>query len=359
MKMSSMIINLNNIEHNINEIRKITNSEIIAMIKADAYGLGDLKIAKFLNSIGINIFGVALVKEAIKLRKNNISNNILITSGFLKSDIKNILKYNLTVSASNLELLKELNKKASNKVNIHIKVDTGMTRLGFDISELPDAINYINKNLTNINIEGIYTHLSSADCDYDYTLEQLNKFDNLIKSLNHKFKYIHCLNSSGLLNFSNYSYNTIRIGILMYGYYPDLSLKDKINILPSVTLKSKILHIREISKDTYISYSKTFKSNKDMKVATIGIGYADGLDRKLSNNYSFKYNDIECKILGNICMDMCMIDITNIEDIKIGDEVTIFEKDKIYDMCQKLNTIDYEILSRISKRIDRKYIYKK
>ncbi|MDF2866176.1 MAG: alanine racemase [Clostridia bacterium] len=362
---AKMYVNLNNIKYNLEKIKeKIKDTiTIIAMVKADAYGLGDVEVSKFLKTLGINFLGVAIIDEGVHLRQNSINSNILVTGQFLEEDIQNILDYDLMVSVSNLDLLKILNDQAilSNKrVKVHIKVDTGMTRLGFNANEVLNTVKYIEENFSNILMDGIYTHLSSADVDDEYTLRQLNTFDSTIKLLlenNYKFKYIHALNSSGLLKYSEFSYNTVRVGDIMYGYYPDESLKDYISLKPSVKIVAPIINIREIDSGCSISYSRTFKSSENMKIATIQIGYADGLDRKLSNKLNVYINNTPCRIVGNICMDMCMIDVTNITNIQVGDYCTILDyDDSIYIISDIIGTINYEVISRISKRVKRLYI---
>ncbi len=362
---AKMYVNLNNIKYNLERIKeKIKgNITVIAMVKADAYGLGDVEVSKFLKTLGINFLGVAIIDEGVHLRQNSIDSNILVTGQFLEEDIQNILEYDLMVSVSNLDLLKILNDQAvlaNKKVKIHIKVDTGMTRLGFNANEVLNTVKYIKENFSNILMDGIYTHLSSADVDDEYTLRQLNTFDTTIKLLsenNYKFNYIHALNSSGLLKYSEFSYNAVRVGDIMYGYYPDESLKDYISLKPSVKIVAPIINIRDIDSGCSISYSRTFKASENMKIATIQIGYADGLDRKLSNKLNVYINNTPCRIVGNICMDMCMIDVTNITNIQVGDYCTILDyDDSIYIISDIIGTINYEVISRISKRVKRLYI---
>lgn len=364
---AKMCVNLQNIKYNVEKIKeKISNGiNIIAMVKADAYGLGDVRISEFLNTIGINHLGVAIVEEGVHLRKNNIDSYILVTGQFLEEDIENIIKYDLAISVSNIDLLKLLNDNAAThnkKIKAHIKVDTGMTRLGLNPKEVLNKVKYITENMKNIILDGVYTHLSSADTDDDYTLKQLTIFDNIInvlKSNGYEPKYIHALNSTGILKFSNYEYTAVRVGDILYGYYPDDSLRKYISLKPAVKILAPIVNIREIESGCSISYSRTFTSNSKMKIATLQIGYADGLDRGLSNKYNVIVNNIPCRITGNICMDMCMIDITNVESVKVGDYATILDyDDSIYTMADTIGTINYEIISRISKRVERIYTEK-
>lgn len=359
---SKLYINTENIKNNINFLKsKIKNStKIIAMVKANAYGCGIVQIPHLLEKNGITDFGVALVSEGVKLRKTGIKSNILVTSQFLESDFEDIIKYNLIVSVSNLEMIKKLNIYATysnSTVKIHLKIDSGMGRLGFDENNIYNSIEEIKNNCNNILIDGIYTHLSCADTDLKYTLYQLNKFDSIVKelkSLGYSFNYIHALNSSGILKFPQYQYTHVRSGILVYGYMPDKSITIN-EIKPCLSLKAPILRINEITKDCKISYGATHTAKKGTKIATIQIGYADGLSRACSNKYSVYIGNTKCKIVGNICMDMCMIDITDIEkNVNIGDEVTIFKNQSdIQEIADLTNTINYEIISRLNERIER------
>lgn len=361
---AKMYVNLQNIKHNLDKIKEKINSSVnvIAMVKADAYGLGDVEVSKFLQTLGVTFFGVAIVDEGVHLRKNSIDSNIIVTGQFLEEDIQNILDYNLTISVSNLDLLSKLNDIATEqnkKVKVHIKVDTGMTRLGFSIREVLNNVKYIKDNLTNILIEGIYTHLSSADTDDEYTLKQLNDFDSTVRLLDkngYTFSYVHALNSSGLLKFPEYAYNAVRVGDILYGYYPDESLREKISLKPSIKITAPIVNIREIEAGCSVSYSRKFNSVNKMKIGTIQMGYADGLDRKLSNKLDVYVNGMPCRIIGNICMDMCMIDLTNVPSVLVGDYCNILDyDDSIYTLSDIIGTINYEIISRISKRVKRIY----
>lgn len=359
---AKLYINSKNILNNINYLKSKLNSNtnIIAMIKANAYGCGAINIAKLLEKNGISDFGVALVSEGVNLRKNKITSNILVTSQFLECDFENIIKYDLTVSASNIQLLEKLNNYAismNSNVKIHIKIDSGMGRLGFDEENIYNNIKLIKDNLRQLQIEGIYTHLSCADSNINYTKFQLEIFDRIVKKLNnmgYSFKYVHALNSAGILYYPNYQYTHVRSGILIYGYMPDTSIKDN-NILPCLTLKAPIIRINNIINDTKISYGATYTAKKGQKIATIQIGYADGLSRTCSNRYYVHIGNNKCKIVGNICMDMCMIDISNVTaPIHVGDEVTIFKsREDLQKLAHINHTITYEIISRLNERIER------
>lgn len=356
---SKLYVNLNNIKYNIERIRENLKEEtgIIAMVKANAYGAGMVDVTKYLETLNISDFGVALVSEGVTLRENGIKSNILVTSQFLEEDILDVINNELSVSICEVELARKLNEKAKELdkiVKVHIKIDTGMTRLGFNTEDAIKNICYIRDNFTNLIIDGIYTHLSSADTNEEYTLMQLEKFDDIyneLLDLGFKFKYVHILNSAGTFLYSKYQYTHVRIGIAMYGYLPDYSLKEKLDLKPALKLAADIIHINDVKKDTSVSYSRTYTAKSDEKIAVVQIGYADGLPRVLSN----KYNTNLGKIVGNICMDMCMIKLE--KDANIGDEVVIFDfTNDLEELSSICNTINYEIISGIGQRVKRVYI---
>ena len=356
---AKLYVNLNNIKYNIEKIKENLKEDtgIIAMVKANAYGAGMLEITKYLESLNINDFGVALVSEGVTLRENGIKSNILVTSQFLEEDILDVITHDLSVSICELELARKLNKKAkelNKKVRVHIKIDTGMTRLGFSAHDVISNICHIRDNYTNLLIEGIYTHLSSADTNEEYTIMQLEKFDEIyskLLNLDFKFKYVHVLNSAGTFLYSKYQYTHVRVGIAMYGYLPDYSLKEKIDLKPSLKLTADIIHINNIKENTSVSYSRTYTSKSDEKIAVVQIGYADGLPRVLSNKYTTNVGEI----VGNICMDMCMVKLE--KDMDVGDEVTIFDyTNDLEEICNICNRINYEIISGIGQMVKRMYI---
>lgn len=350
----SIVDNLNSIKEKIGK-----DTKIIAMVKANAYGTDMFKMVKLLRENNINDFGVALVSEGVDLRKVLKNEKIIVTSGVVSDDdIEDAIQNDLSVSISDKYIAEKINEiayKKGSKVNVHIAVDTGMTRLGINRDEIIKDVLDIHNNCRNIILEGIYTHLSCADFDDNFTREQLNIFDSVVKELmtkGIKFKYIHALNSDGSVRFNDFYYTHIRIGMLMYGY----TNTDKIALKPALKLVSNIIHVNDITKSCKVGYGATYTANSGDKIATIQIGYADGLFRCLSNNYFVKVNGKKCKIVGNICMDMSMIDVTGL-DVKIGDEVVIFDyDDDLKEMSRKSDTISYEIMSRIGNRVERIFI---
>lgn len=355
-----MEVNLTNLSYNIKQIQKyIGNKELIPVIKANGYGSN---INEYLPLIKpFKIVAVATTDEGKYLRELGYKNAILILNQPSIQELDKILKYNLIVGLSSNEFLDELIKRKS-KIKVHLEIETGMYRTGISLNNLSSYIEKLTKN-KNIQVEGIYTHLSSADSDKYYTINQLENFDKAITIVQEKFKnikYIHALASTGIINYLNYAKrtNAVRAGIILYGYYPCDSAMSKIFLKPILKLKTKITFLKEVPKNTPISYSKTYLTKKTTSIATIPIGYADGLRRALSNKGFVIIKGKKCKIVGNICMDSCMVDVSSIKDVKVGDDVFIWDNEniKVEDLAKICKTINYEIISTISKRVPRIYI---
>ena len=357
-------INLSNLKHNIDRIKeKIYDSqELLVMVKADAYGAGLVQVAKFLEMQGIKNFGVAYLKEAALLRKNGIKANIIVFSGILPNEIEDALKVDAIYSVSSMEMLEMINNKAFGvKVKVALAVDTGMTRLGFDLSEIESLSKKI-KSLDNIAIDGIYTHFSSADVKTkeNITLEQIRKFDEAIELLESQEIHIpnkHVCNSAGILRYNSDKYNMVRLGVCTYGYYPDVSMKNEVDLKPIFKLTAPVCNVRTVPQGRLVSYNGTYTTDKETKIAVLQIGYADGLTRVLSNKLFVSINGKVARIIGNICMDTCMVDVTDV-DVNIGDEAVIFgyESEKLEEIASLTNTIHYEVITNIGKRVDREYI---
>lgn len=350
-------INKENLKYNLEYIKnKIgKDKDIIVMLKANAYGAGDKNISIMLEELGVKFFGVANVEEAIRLRGYGINGEILVTSPCVGDEIKVAIENNISMSVSDMENINEIDsiaKLIDKKAKLHIKVETGMTRLGFSYYDLRENIEFI-LNLKNIELEGIYTHLSCADNDEEYTKLQFDEFSKVLKEFDGKikFKYIHILNSDGTEKFSNknigVNYTHVRVGLMLYGYTK--------NTKPILKLEVPIMHINNVKKYQKVGYGGTFIAKPNMKIAVLKIGYADGISRVLSNKLNVVIDGKKCPIVGNICMDMCMVDVTDVEDVKIGDNAVFFDYDNNLEEISKLSgKIVYEFISGLSNRIDRK-----
>lgn len=350
-----MEVDISAFKHNIEEIKKyIGDKKIMPVIKANAYGT---YINKYLPAIkDFDIVAVATVDEAKDLRKLGFKNTIFLLNQPDISEIDKIIKYHITVGLSSFEFLEEIKKK-KNQVKVHLEIETGMNRTGIALEQLPRYLIMI-KNCKNIEVEGIYTHLSSADSDTNYTKKQLEIFERTVevaKKTIPTIHYVHALSTNGIINYLSDITNLVRPGIMMYGYDSFEGVTKKLNLKPVCKLKSKVTFLKEVPQKTAISYSKTYITKKKTKIVTIPIGYADGIRRCLSNKGYVLINNQRCRIIGNICMDSLMVDATALDDVKVGDTVYLWDNKniKVEEIASLCNTINYEILSTISDRVPR------
>ena len=349
-------VNLKNIEFNLNQIENLTQKKAIPVIKANAYGLGSIEVAKYLSKKNFKLFAVANLQEALEIKNFGLDNKIFIMGNNDKDDLKLAIENGFSITISSWDDIKNLEKlKTSKEVLIHIKIDTGMGRIGFSSEDSDGVIKYINKNKLG-TIQGIYSHLSSADENEDeFTLEQINLFKKYegMKDI----PFIHILNSPGIFKYSKYTNtNYVRPGISMYGILLfDTPLKKLLK--PVFTLKTKVIYIKTLNNNTFISYGKTAEGEKGDIIATLPIGYADGLDRRFSNGGTVKIHGKKCTIIGRICMDMTMIIIPNNlkNKVGVGTEVEIYGRD-INEKAQSIGSIADELMTRINKRVSRKYV---
>lgn len=360
-------VDLNNIENNINEIRKVIhkNTKIMAVVKANAYGHGEVEVSKKLNEIGILDFAVATLDEGIILRKAGIKGSILILGYTDIQNIKIVQKYDLIQTIVDFEYAKEVEKlNLDKKLNVHIKINTGMNRLGESYKNIDNLIKIYN--MKNLNILGTFTHLCVSDSLFEdnikFTKKQIDNFFKAIDTLklnNINVKKIHIQASYGIINYNDLECDYVRPGIIMYGVYSTLedkkSCKIKLNLKPALKLKSKIVSIRNIQKGESVGYGRAFIAKKDMKIATVSIGYADGYPRCLSSKDVYVLvNDKFAKIIGRICMDQMIVDVSNITNIEVGDIVTLLddiEEISAENISNLSGSISNELLSRLGSRL--------
>lgn len=365
------VINLDNLIHNINEIKKNINenTKIYGVIKADGYGHGAIMIARTILANGVDRLAVATLSEAIELRKNNITAPILIlgyTPGF---QAKDIISNDITQTVLSFEQAEALSYSAESlgkTAKIHVKLDTGMSRLGFSATEA--AIEDIIKisKLPYIEVEGIFSHFAMADAsDKSFTIKQCDKFKGIVTELENRGLVIpikHISNSAAILDLPDYDFDMVRAGILMYGLYPsDEVNKERLKLKPVMELKANISQIRKLEAGVGISYGHSFVTEKTSKIGTVPIGYADGYSRLLSNKIYVGYRGKKIPVIGNICMDQCMVDVTGIDNIEVGDEVYLFGdgshgEPSVDEIAQMIGTINYEVICILSKRVPRAYI---
>lgn len=349
---SILKIDKTKIKYNLKKIRKHTNNaNIIAVLKANAYGHDAILMAKILEDNNINNFAVATLEEAVRLRKANIKGNILIFGITAFENLDKLTKYNLIQTIHTYEYY-ELIKSSKIKIRAHINIDTGMSRLGFKV----DNENYINslKEINeiikdpNINIEGFYTHLYKAD-DLNISNQQIKLFDKFKKRLKNDNYIFHVANSLATSNKIALKYGYIRIGMLLLGYEDKPLIKLK--TIPK--LKSNIISIKDINKGDTVSYNGTFETKDDMRVAVVNIGYADGIPIEYGKNGYVFINNKRCKIIGRITMDYLIVDVTNL-DVNIFDEVEIFgDNIKIEEVLNKIDIIPHEFFAGLGLRIKR------
>ncbi len=352
-----MEVNLKNFDYNISQIKKKVgkNVNIMPVIKANAYGTYINTRLDILNKF--EIVAVAIVDEAIYLRKLGYKKEIFLLNQPYKTEINKIIQYNITVGISCFDFAEELKKNGKN-IKVHIEVGTGMGRTGVH----PYKIERFIKSLSsNIKIEGIYTHLSSADIDDEYTKNQLKSFNVAIqkaKEILGDIKYIHAAASNGIINYPESYFNLVRPGIIMYGYASSDGILEKIDLKPITKLKAKITFLKTVDKGTSIGYERSYITQRDSKIATIPIGYADGFRITFSNEWEVLIKGKKVPIIGRVCMDSFMADVTDIEDVTLGEEVIIWDNEniKIEDLAHKCNTINNEILCTISNRVPRVFI---
>lgn len=365
-------ISLGALKNNINIIKSLNseNTEIMAVVKADAYGHGDERICRCLSDeCGIKYFAVSNLDEAIAVRKFCPDSEILILGYTSPEYVREIVYYNIIQGIVSTEYAKQLVSKTSGKIRCHVKIDTGMGRIGLK-QDTPEQCAEEIKTLCameQLSVEGIYTHFAVADSDspdnirYSDMQEKfiLDTYDSLCNQ-GIKLPHVHFMNSAACCYRNNSRSTLARAGIVMYGLHPDISLDIPQGLSPIMELKAVISHVKTVNKGDCISYGRTFTADKELKAATVTIGYADGYSRLLSSKGEVLVHGKRCPILGRVCMDQLMIDVTGTQ-AEPGDVVTLFGRDgddiiTADELASLYGTIGYEVVCGISKRVPRIYI---
>jgi len=372
-------IDLEAFRHNLKEIRKILNpgTEIMAVVKADAYGHGGEMIACEAASCGAAFLAVARMNEAIQLRDCGIEIPILLFDDCVSENTERYLELNVRPTINSFDEAEKFSNKASRsgkKIKVHIKVDTGMGRLGFLADGLTTDQEYYSltgeikriSELPFIEIEAVYSHFANADTkDKTHANQQLSLFLKLKKELENILPQkilFHMANSAGLMEIPDSHFDIVRPGIIMYGLYPSDEVdKSRINLKPVMSFKSKIIHIKKVSAGFKVSYGSTFVTDRETIIATVPAGYADGLNRLLSSRGEMLVRGKKAPVLGRVCMDLTMIDVTFIDGVSLNDEVVIMGSQggmtiSAEEIAEKTGTINYEVVTSIAPRVPKKFI---
>jgi len=369
-------VNLKNLDYNFLQIKKIVPPEVKVMVtvKADAYGHGLIPVSKRLMDCGVDCLGVASIDEGIKLRKENINLPILVLGLILESDIEPFFKYDLAATVCSEGLASVLNKKASasrKTINVHIKIDTGMGRIGIMHQDAFAVIKKI-RAMKFLNIEGVFTHFAFADIDKNFTQHQIEIFSCLIKKLFNagmQIPLVHAANSCGVLNYKKSYFNMVRPGLIVYGLCPEKpfaakagssSVSGNIKLKPLLSLKTKVVFVKRVPAGYGISYGHIYKTKKNTTIVTLPIGYGDGYPRNLSNLGPVLIKGKKFKVSGRVCMDQIMVDVGD-TPVEIGDEAVLIgsqgkNKNTTEELAALSGTIPYEIVCGLGSRIPRIYL---
>ena len=369
-------IDLKALAHNFEQLQKLAAKNmshslgIMPVIKADAYGHGMLQVAECLNECACKYLGVSNVSEGVTLRASGFKHKILLFESTFVAEVKDILEFKLTPTLCALEMAHALDHEAHQagiQIPVHIKIDTGMGRMGVNEEQALGFVETLREECPNLVLEGIYTHLPVADTDRDFTLNQMRRFRDLVYTLENQsitFSYVHAGNSMGLGDYKSDLFNLARPGIMLYGVYPLEEIKKKISLRPVMSVKARIIFVQTIAKGRGISYGHTFKAKEDITVAVLPIGYSNGYLRSLSNKAFVLVAGVRCPVVGRVTMDQIIVDITAVtlsgRVPKIGDEAVIMGVQKgvtisVDEIAHWADTISYEILCSLGNRLPRVY----
>lgn len=374
-------INISSLRKNFNVIRREANKKrknnkdsvkVCSIVKANGYGHGMLRISEELVKFGTDYLGTADYTESARLRdylkKRKLRSVPILCLGNLSENKKyfgSILSKDIDVTISDVKIARLLNNYAKGKnkiVNVHIHVDTGMNRVGFNDKEVYEAVRKI-KELNHIKLKGIYSHYATSEVSKDmFALKQQKRFKNIISEIESnllKFELKHMENTGGIINYRDELFNMIRPGISLYGYFPDeKAIKKNIELIPVMTLKSKVSFIKELEKSKSVSYGRNYFTKQKTHIASVPIGYGDGYSRILSNKAKAVINKKQYDIVGSVCMDWLIIDLKGLKkDVKLNDEVILMGREyPAYELANIMKTIPYEIICNISQRVQRVYV---
>jgi len=355
-------INLDAIAHNVKMIKQIVgeSAKIIAIVKANAYGHGAVEVAETILENGVTMLGVGVIDEGIVLRKAGIEAPILVCGLTTDDQLESLVLHNLTATVCNLKAVQTLSRIANEnkkRARVHIKIDTGMGRLGIPSEEILDFVKKISQ-IKNIEIEGIFTHFAATNEENGaYTRRQFEKYKKALLELKRERINIplrHVANSAAILNSSCLHLEAVRPGIIIYGLFPSPKTERTIQLKPAAEFKTKIVFLKKVPAGKSIGYGRAYTTTKPTQIATLPVGYADGYPWLLSNKGEILIRGQRAPIIGRICMDLCMIDVTHIPGVQIGDEVVLWGKQgsemiSAEEVAQKIGSIVYEVICMVDK----------
>ena len=368
--LSKATIQTNHLLQNITAFKNLLaeDTKFMAVVKADAYSHGAIPLAREMEAhSAADYFGVAQLSEGLSLREAEIETPILVFNAVRPQEIKYAIQNDVTMTVFTTEMAAEIVKMAEEleqTAKVHIKIDSGMARLGVTTYEEASRI-YDALQSSSVNIEGIYTHFADAkeNSPENYTHEQFRRFKKILDQFDTDgitFDLRHSCNTAGTINFPEYHLDMVRVGLGLYGLNPSVSQQDKIQLTPIQTVESTVTYVKDFPAGESVGYSRTYVSTKPMRIATVAIGYADGVAKSLSNKGFFTYNGQRLPILGEVCMDQIMLDVSAVPDIKIGEQVTYFGDPKddhiqITEVAQMADASQYDLLCRMGARVQRVY----
>lgn len=369
MRPTSVIIDTGALKHNFFRLRELIpgNAGIMAVVKANAYGHGDVEVARALESLGCDMFGVAIAEEGARLRASGIVNPIVVLGGVYPGQIKDIVGLDLTPVVFDLETVRLIDERAEKSglvKRVHVKIDTGMGRIGIlpgDVAPFFEAL----KGFENIEVEAVLSHFVEAELDDgEYSRKQLGVFFDIldtIRKLGFAPRYIDMANSAAAVDYKDAHFNLIRPGIMLYGSYPAGRFAGKVALKPVMSVKTAVLFLKRVPAGFPVSYGRTFITKRESVIATLPIGYADGFARRLSGKADVLVRGKRAPVVGTVCMDLAMCDVTDVPGANVGDEVVVIgsqgdETITVEEIAGKAGTISYEIFCNFSARVPRIYV---
>lgn len=365
-------VDLAALRFNLKQVRELTKgqAEILAVVKANAYGHGAVPVVQELYSAGVRIFGVASVEEGVELRRSGVSLPILVLGGIHGRELEEVIQNGLTPVLFDLDTARALDAeagKAQKYFPVHVKIDTGMNRLGVPWREWGQTIDLF-RSLKNLRVEGLMSHLSAAESeqprDQAFTEEQIRRFQvclNHARQVGIQPRYVHLANSAAMLLWERVLFNLVRPGLMLYGVHPSAALQGRLPLRPAMRWKTEILFLKRVPAGDPVSYGRTYSCERDALIATLPVGYADGYSRRLSNRAEVLIRGRRAKVVGAVCMDLAMVDVSEIPGVRVGDEAVLLGKQEseeisASEMAGWAGTIPYEVLCAIGKRVPRRYL---